>query len=458
MNLPNLQSDSADEASDWVTTAQSLRKRQRRRDVVIAVLVFLIGFGFLWSGIEEQSYHADESRWINRAGYLEDLADPFGPTWNHQYLSRGQPPIGSYSIGLGLVLQGRDLETNPAYDFRRPAEWNSAYGTYPDDGDLMAARRWNAFLGAVSAAIIYVVVRQLSNPVGGIGAAVLLLANPLEIWYSRIALADTTLTLTLALLYLGTIAFMRKPRWWLTIAIGILIGFGGGNKFTPLALSVPLAGIGGLLLLRAWWYRLRNPEVTSTSFWRLPAFTDMSWMLISTPFVSLATFVVSYPYLWPDPINRTMYMLNFRRMEMDNQYRINPHFQTDSPWQSLQMTWDVLGNTWSSTLQVFRWLGMEQVGDVLSGTDLWLAIAGIALLTIVGIRKGLRSAELVIAALIVFQLATIILNMRVAFERYYLPIMFGEFVAAGVTIGYIASLFLPKPVPVRISPPKEAGE
>ena len=445
MKLPNFKGEQSTEPSHWLLRAQSLRVKQRRTDLVIALLVFLIGFGFYWSGIEQQDYHADESRWINRAGYFEDLADPFGATWNHQYLSRGQPPIGSYSIGLGLVLQGRDLDTNPAYDFRRPAEWNAAYGTYPDNDDLMAGRRWNALLGGISAALIYIVVRQLSNPIGGIAAAILLLANPLEIWYNRIALADTTLTLTLALLYLCTIRFMRHPRWWLAIAMGVLIGIGGGNKFTPLALSVPLAGIGGLILLRAWWFRLQHREVASTSFWRLPAFTHMSWMLISTPFVSLATFVFTYPYLWPDPIQRTLYMIRFRQMEMDNQYNINPHFQTNSPMESLRMTYDVLGNTWSSTLQIFQWLRLDRIGEIMSATDLWLAIVGVVLLTLVGLRKGLRSAELAIAALIVFQLATIILNMRVAFERYYLPIMFGEFVAAGITIGYITSRFLPTP-------------
>lgn len=458
MNLPILRSDPPTHVSSWVRDRLSLRNRQRRLDIILSFLIFLIGFSFYWSGIDTQDYHADESRWINRAHYLEDLADPFGPTWNHQYLSRGQPPIGSYSIGLGLVLQGRDLDTNPAFDFRRSDTWNRQYGTYPDDDDLMAARRWNAFLGGISAALIYIVVRQLSNPVGGIAAAVLLLANPLEIWYSRIALADATLTVTLALLYLGTIKFMRNPRWWLAIVIGVLIGIGGGNKFTPLALSVPLAAIGGLLLLRGWWFRWKNRELQSSSFWRLPALTDMSWMLISTPIVALATFVITYPYLWPDPIRRTLYMIRFRQMEMDNQYNLNPQFQTDSPWQSLQMTWDTLGNTWSSTLQIFQWLRLDQVGELLSTLDLWLAIAGCVLLTVIGIRKGIRSAELMIAALIIFQLATIILNMRVAFERYYLPIMFGEFVAAGVTVGYIASRFLPKPKQIDITPRRGSGQ
>lgn len=444
MNLPIFQRIPISGSSGWVRSALAARIRARRFDIVAVVLIFLVGFGWYLSGMEDQDYHLDESRWINRAHFIEDILDPFGPTWNHQYLSRGQPPVGSYSIGLGLLVQGRDLHTNPAYDFRRVRAWNEEYGTLPSNEDLMAARRWNTFLGAVSGSVLYLVVRNLTNAAGGITAAVFFLANPLEIWYNRIALADSTLTLTLAMLFLATVHFMRKPRWWLAIAIGILIGLGGGNKFTPLALCVPMAGIGSLLWLRAWWFRRKHPQLQSESFWRLPAFSDMSWMLMSTPFVALATFIVSFPYLWPDPIRRTLYMLDFRQKEMDNQYRLNPHFQTNSPLESLQMTYDTLGNTWSSTLQMFQWLQLDRVGKILSGADLWLAMAGVALLTVVGIRKGLRSAELMVAALIVFQLATIILTMRVAFERYYLPIMFGEFVAIGCTVGYLTARFFPR--------------
>lgn len=457
MIFPLVQRPPLAKSSQWVGATLASRVRAKRVDLIAVVLIFLVGFGWYLSGIDSQDYHLDESRWINRAHFIEDILDPFGPTWNHQYLSRGQPPIGSYSIGMGLLVQGRDTETNPAYDFRRPWEWNEEYGTLPSNNDLMAARRWNAFLGALSGSVLYLVVRQLTNAAGGITAAVFYLANPLEIWYNRIALADSTLTLTLALLFLATIHFMRKPRWWLAIAIGILIGLGGGNKFTPLALAVPMAGVGGLLWLRAWWFRRQHPQLRSTSFWRLPAFSDMSWMLMSTPFVALATFIVTFPYLWPDPIRRTMYMLNFRQREMDNQYRLNPHFQTNSPWESVRMTYDTLGNTWSSTLQMFRWLQLDRVGDILSSTDLLLAMAGVALLTIVGIRKGLRSAELMVAGLIIFQMATILLSMRVAFERYYLPIMFGEFVAIGCTVGYLTSRFFHRQNPVDLTIPGPAA-
>lgn len=437
MSLPFLKMRNTSAMSEWSTTTGTQRSRTRRIDAIVMAAIFLLGFVWYWSGLESQDYHLDESRWINRAGYLTALADPFGPTWNHQYLTRGQPPIGSYSIGLGLVLQGRDLDTNPAYDFRRSRAWNEAYGTFPDHADLMAGRRWNAFLGAVTASVVYLATRKLTNPVGGIVSSVYFLSNPLETWYNRIALADTTLSLTLALLFLTMIVFMRRPAWRLAIVIGVLIGIGGGNKFTPLALSVPLAGIGGLLLLRGWWWRRKHPETGARMFWGLPNLGDMGWMLISTPFVALFTFVASYPYLWPDPINRTLWMLRFRQAEMDNQYRLMPHFQTDSPWQSLQMTYEMLGNTWSSTLQMFKWLRLDSLGEVLSVADIWLAIAGLTVLTIVGMRKGIRSAELAVAALIVFQLATIILNMRVAFERYYLPIMLGQYIAVGAAVGYL---------------------
>lgn len=143
---------------------RAYRRRSRLVDIVIMALIFVVAFVTYLSGMEETAFHQDESRWINRAHYLEDLFDPFGPTWNDQYLTRGQPPVGSYMMGAGLLLQGRDLDTNKAYDFRRTREFNEAFGTMPEHADLMAGRRWNSFLGAVSASIVYLVVRQLTNP------------------------------------------------------------------------------------------------------------------------------------------------------------------------------------------------------------------------------------------------------------------------------------------------------
>jgi hypothetical protein len=418
-------------------------------DAVIVVLVFITALVTYVSGIEETAFHQDESRWLNRAHYLGDLLDPFGPTWNDQYLTRGQPPVGSYMMGAGLVLQGRDLDTNPAYDFRRTREFNQAFGTIPERDDLIAGRRWNSLLGAASAALVYLIVRQLTNPAGGVVGSLFLIANPLQTWHNRLALADTTLTLTLALLMLVTIQLMRRPSWGWAVLAGVLIGIGGANKFTPLALVAPLAAIGVVILARGWLDRRSLRGTTSRGPLGLPPFRDQGWMLLSIPFTALATFVAIYPYLWPAPINRTLTLIRFRQDEMASQYRLYPQFRTDTPMDALERTVIALGDRWSSTAHALQSINLDGLASTLSQLDVVLAAAGIIALAWIGLRKGLRSAELALVAIIVFQTATIVLNMRVDFERYYLPILLGEVVAIGTIVGLAVSLAMNAAQPAR---------
>lgn len=421
-------------AASWASTL----RRHRLVDITIIALLVVIAFTSYVRGIDSTAFHQDESRWLNRAHYLTDLADPFGPTWNDQYLTRGQPPVGSYMMGLGLMVQGRDLETNNAYDFRRSREFNEAIGAIPNRDDLMAGRRWNSLLGAIAVGAVYLTVRQLTNPVGGLVGALFLIGNPLQIWHNRLALADTTLTLTLALLMLCVIQLMRKPAWGWAIAAGILIGIGGANKFTPIALVAPLAAIGAVQLILAWRDQRRLKSPVSSGPLGLPSLRHQGWMLLSTPFTALATFVLIYPYLWPNPIGRTLELIRFRQDEMANQYRLYPQFRTDTPLDAIDRTLVALGDAWSSTGHMLSSGGLDTLSERLSITDVVLAVAGLLAITVVGVIKGIRSAELAVAALIVFQTGTIILSMRVDFERYYLPILLGEVVAIGCCIGYLA--------------------
>ena len=55
---------------------------QRAITAVLALLVFVVAFVHYESDVDVTAFHPDESRWLNRAHYLEDLLDPFGPTWN----------------------------------------------------------------------------------------------------------------------------------------------------------------------------------------------------------------------------------------------------------------------------------------------------------------------------------------------------------------------------------------
>ncbi len=407
---------------------------------VIALVLFCVAFITYLGGDTTTAFHPDESRWLNRAHYIADIIDPFGPTWNDQYLTRGQPPVGSYVMGLGLVLQGRDLDTNLAWDFRRADPFNLGNGMYPEHGDLVAGRRTDNVLGALAVVVVFLVVAHLTNMIGGIAGSLLLIANPLQSWHNRLALADTTLTLTLALILLCSIHLVRRPSWPWTILVGVLIGIGGANKLTPLSLTAPLAALGAFLLLRSWWDGRKISRSLLPGWRRFPPFSELGWMLLSMPFIAAATFVLIYPYLWSDPIGRTLKLLNFRQQEMVTQALINPGLKVNEPIEAVRRTWTFLGGEWSGTQSFLKMIGYPKLGNTLSHLDVWLALIGLLLLGLLSLRKGIQSPHFIVLILTVTEIATIIITMKTDFERYYLPIVLGFVVAGGVTIGVISGM------------------
>ncbi len=415
--------------------------RERLVPALLAVVVFVIAFLHFNSGVTTTAFHPDESRWINRAHYLEDLLDPFGTTWNDQYLTRGQPPMGSYVMGAGLLAQGRDLDTNRAWEYRRSGEWNVQNGMYPTQDDLHTGRRTNVFLGALAVAVTFLAVRLLSNTAGGLVGAAVLTFHPLQAWHNRLALADTTLTLTLAALVLTLILLVRRPGWFKALAVGILIGLGGANKLTPMALAFVIAGAGGVLLLWAIW-RNAQLRLDGESWYRLiPGIQHLSWMLISAPIVAGATFVAIYPYLWTNPISNTLRVLDFRQNEMDVQARLYPQFAVETTGEAIQKTWTSLADRWSATEWLLRQVGLDRLATALSPLDLVLAMIGVVLVAILAAQMPFRSGHLLVGLILIVQVATIVLAMRTDFERYYLPIVLATAVFAGAGVGIASQTF-----------------
>ena len=164
----------------------------------------------------------------------------------------GQPPLGSYLMGLGLTLQGRDLDTNGFYDFHFGQDWNWRHGNMPDEADLAAARRTNSVVGALIAVSVYLIARGLSNAVAGIAAAALLVPHPLSIYLSSLAGSDALVTLLVALAALVAMALANRPTWPRAILLGVLLGLGGSAKLSPLALAILLAAAGMVLVIHGW--------------------------------------------------------------------------------------------------------------------------------------------------------------------------------------------------------------
>ncbi len=399
-----------------------------RWDALLAGLVFLVALWVNLSAVATTEFHRDEARWVHRARFLEELRNPTGEFWRESELMIGQPPLGSYLMGLGLTLQGRDLDTNGFYDFHFGPDWNRRHGTMPDEADLAAARRTNSVVGALIAVCVYLIARGLSNPVAGIAAAALLVPHPLSIYLSSLAGSDALVTLLVALAALVAMTLANRPTWPRAILLGVLLGLGGSAKLSPLALAIVLAAAGMVLVIHGWRGSGRGARHDGM----------LGWRLLVQPPLAAATFIASFPYLWPDPIGRTRDLFEFRAIEMYNQGVLWSELNVDGPVDALGRIGNWLGDIDSVTGQLFEliarpfgvsWKPME--------FDLVLAIIGALILLVLAIQRGLGSRWAMAALVLGGQVALIVVGMRADFSRYLLPVLTATAVCGGLVAGAV---------------------
>ncbi|MCC6315839.1 MAG: hypothetical protein IT337_17715, partial [Thermomicrobiales bacterium] len=250
--------------------------------------------------------------------------------------------------------------------------------------------------------------------------------HPLWVYLSSLAGSDALLTLTIALSVLAAMALAERPTWWRAFLLALAIGVGASTKLSPLAMSVPLAGLGAAYLVWAWRNRGRD---------RLRV-AALGWRLLPQPIVAYAVFVVSYPYLWPDPIGRTLTLFRFRAKEMANQGAIWSELNVTGPADALSRigVWLGGGDTTTGRLANAALNGFG-VNWQSPGVDLPLAVAGGIVLMALVIRHGLASRHALAAVILGGQVALIVVGMRADFARYLLPVVLTEAVCIGVLGG-----------------------
>lgn len=393
---------------------------RRLPDILLALLFFAISLAVNLEALPTTPTHPDESRWLNRAYYARDLADPFGTTWQDYVTTRGQPPLGSIVMGLGLIIQGKEVDTVKVWDFSYGRDWNERMGAVPSEEILTAGRRTNAVVGAMVAAAAYVLGRLLTNRVGGSIAAMFIAIHPLHVILSTQALSDQTLSLLLMSIFISAWGFAKKPTWSRAILLGILLGLGGSVKLTPLLLSVPLAMFGVLRL------------VTDNS----PRGRDYGIKLLWQPVIAFAAFVASYPFLWPAPIRRTWDLYAFRAGEMLEQGEAWPNTAVSSPLDALGRFGRQLTESHAST----RWLlsiAQDRLGidGAPIGYDFIPAAAGVGILLWWTFRRGFWTPSAIVAMLMLAEAATLVIGMRTDFYRYHLPIVVIMAGCIGVSTG-----------------------
>lgn len=435
-------------------------------NVLLAAIVFAISLWINLVHIEGTELHPDETRWLNRAYYIRDIDTPYGETWQDYYLARGQPPGGSYLMGIGLLLQGQPVDSNGVWDFHFGTEWNRMAGAIPGDDVLMAGRRTNAVVGALVVVTAFVAASLMTNRVGGLLAGLFLAVHPLHITLSTQALSDQLLALSLGVIFVAAFMFARRPTFGWALLMGVALGIGAGTKLAPLALSLVLAGFGTLWL--AWQCRRRGRVAL-----RWPA-SRRGILLLLQPVISGFVFVAMYPYLWVDPVGRSLALLEFRQTEMASQARIWPWAKVSNPKDAFMRYGEQLNDVASTTKHVQVWLDRHlgvPIPNPASFDFIVVAIGGLLLVRIV-ILRGLWSPHALVALLMAAEVAAVTVGLGVDFYRYYLPILLVNSILVGIAIGEAArvvgrTVFLrraastrPAPSPARASwaPPSVGRE
>ncbi len=444
MSLQPTEATGTESVSQTIDTPNQDRSRRVQWTVNIVIALVLFTFSFMVNNdhVETTELHPDETRWLNRAYYLEDFLDPFGPTWQDYYLTRGQPPGGSYLMGLGLILQGQPTDSVGVWDFNFGVSWtrdvdttwNQLAGATPSDDVLLAGRRTNAVVGALVGVLTFAVTSMLTNRLGGIVAGLFLAYHPLHITLSTQALSDELLALMLGVAFVAAFQYARRPGIGWALLLGISIGIGAGTKLAPMALSFVLAGYG--LVWLVWMLRRHGRSYLS---WTSSRF---AWLLILQPIISGITFVAMYPYLWVSPIRNSLNLLDFRRQEMASQARIWTHASVDGPVGAFKRYGEQLHGAYSSTrdAQVSIADRMGFTIDSPVSFDLILVAIGAILLTRIVIQRGIWSPHALVATLLAAEVGAVTVGLGVDFYRYYLPVLLVNSVLVGIVFGEVLDL------------------
>jgi hypothetical protein len=407
------------------------------RDAFLPIAVFIFALSQFLPAVDDREFHRDEARWIHRGVYIEQFFDPFGEVWNEQYWFaqggnmdeqfrlRAQPPLGSYVMGIGFLLQGEPVPDIGFWNMDQDNGWNIAEGNMPSEDQLHTGRRTNAFVGAFTVVAVFFIANRLSNALGGVIAAVFLAAHPLMIYISTFAGSDAVLGLTIVLAAVAAYRFADRPSWPRAILLGVMIGLGGSAKLSPMGISAALAAMGALLILIQ--VIRRNADGDND----LPPYT-FGWQLISTPIVAALTLVASYPYLWRDPIDNTMNLLDYRTYGMELQSFLWSGIAVNGPVEALQRIGRRLGG--EMTL-------LGRIGDAFpAGIELAIASAGLVLMLLLVMKRGIWSGTGLAVAVLTSELAITVIGLKADWARYHLPVLLLVAVCIGVVAGILPEM------------------
>src|SRR5215212_1775316 len=394
-------------------------------EVALVVLVFAVALGVFWTA--KAKIDSDEGNWIGTTRYFETFfveRDFSGEAWADGYWPRTQPMIFRYVIGSWLWLRGHDLSVqNPNYDYSKNAAQNRRLGLAPADTVLEDARMPARLMAALAVTMLYVVVRLLAGPVGGLAAAISATGSPYLQENLIRAKAESTLMFFVLAALLLAIMSVWKPRgtgsavrWG--VATGFLLGLAFGTKLTVVLalIAVALWGAGTYLLQRR-----GSPDGWR---WGAPAWVWPLAVLVTVAVV----FIGSNPFTWPDPIGRSWLLFENRRDEMAQQQLDVPSRAVYGLDRRASLVWE--RSVWNDAFAPSRLnLPLEAVLTVIGAV--WLAVRAVTLKD-----AGRRRAEVLVLLWLACLWAGVTAGLGFLLQHYFVPTAMVATLLSGLAVGW----------------------
>jgi len=223
--------------------------RQRTPDlagIVVAVLVTLASWTFLFTQVERTRFHGDESGWISAGVYSTELimrGDFDRESWNCFDCAEW----GSLNMQVGKLLVGLPHAMDRSargrgffrfYDFEASRAENVRENRIPPPDILRRARIASTVFGAVCCLLIFAIGYLSFNVFVGVLASVLLATHPLFVSSATRAMTDVHLSMFLLALCLAGVLLSRAGFRWAPWRYGAVLGVIAG-----LACSVKITGL-----------------------------------------------------------------------------------------------------------------------------------------------------------------------------------------------------------------------
>jgi hypothetical protein len=266
--------------------------------ILAAIAVAALGLGLRWRAIELLPTDYDETPYLTSARELADVLRSGDLAALTKANLQPEHPQLSQLLFAAALLPAPTSEPSPDR-----ANVGGGSSKLPE-AELLAARRASGVFGALE-----VLLLACLSPLAGL----LLALHTYTIKYTSLVMLEAlpAFASLAAVMSYQRFRSTQQSAWW--IASGVLLGLSAAGKY--------MYAVAGVAILIDWGLALRSTPTGLAS----RVGPVLSWGLLS-----LATFLVANPYLWPDPLWRLENSLFYHA-----QYSSDANPERFPPWQPL---------------------------------------------------------------------------------------------------------------------------